>query len=144
MKKALITIGGLVILTAMLYAAVSINVFTDKSFATSEAAVVDTSSTVSVYYYNHLNLLTSVTGTDSVKIKIYVDGQYDGKWDNSILTDSLIIANGSGDYSKSTELRGLTAGIGGYEAIRIRNAITSGAADDSSSALSYSQNIIGR
>ena len=142
MKKALITVGTLAIVASFAYAAMVTNIFNAKVFTTSESAGKDTSSTYTLNYYDNVNLVTTATGTDSIKIWIDVDGYANGKWELGVIKDTLSKLGTTGSHANTTELRGVSVGLGGYEAFRVRNAITSYA--DSSSALSYSQWIVAR
>jgi hypothetical protein len=142
MKKILIILG--ILLASVSLLAVSsgiVYVYNSKSFTTSEAAGHDTSSTIDISTYDKLYLVTSVSGTDSVKLKYYVDGLGShSKWDLNIYNDSLIVDNGSGDYSHAKTLfDNVSDNVKGFRSIRVRCDVSSGAADDSSSALIYTQ-----
>lgn len=145
MKKIILTTITLMGLATIMYAAFAVWVFNGETFTTSADAAADTSALINLKGFETIELVTSVTGTDSVKIKTYVDGYFNGKYALSLYHDSLIIDNGTGNYTEGYQLRGYGTNIlDGYERIRIRNYVSSGGADDSSSALSYSQQIIGR
>src|SRR5512133_961951 len=138
MKKIIWIIPALIITSVIAYAAYATWVFNAQTFTISETGTEDTSSLINLKNWEDIELTLSVTGSDSVKLKTYVDGYFNGKYDLSVYNDSLIIDNGTGDYTEGYTLRGYgTNNIKGYEQIRVRVAVSSGAVDDSSSALSY-------
>lgn len=144
--KKLITIGAIALVTTFTaWALWSTWVFNGQTFTTSETGGQDTSGLINVKGYEIIELTASVTGSDSVKLVTYVDGYFNGKYDLNVYNDSLIIDNGTGDYTEGYLLRGYgTNNIKGYEVLRFRVAVSSGAADDSSSALSYSLRVTGK
>jgi hypothetical protein len=145
MKKVILTTGVLITASILMYAAMATWVFNTKSFAIEEAAAADTSSLIDLRNYEIVELTTSVTGIDSVKLKVYVDGYWNGKYDLNVYNDSLIIDNGTGDYTEGYLLRGYGVNnIKGYELIRVRVNVSSGQVDDSSSAMSYSMRVTGK
>ncbi len=145
MKKVILTTGVLITASILMYAAMATWVFNTKVYTTSEAAGHDTSALVDLRNYEMVELTTSVTGSDSVKLKVYVDGYWNGKYDLNVYNDSLIIDNGTGDYTEGYLLRGYgTNNIKGYELIRVRVNVSSGQVDDSSSAMSYSMRVTGK
>jgi hypothetical protein len=129
--------------TFAIYASMNKTIFKTKSFPNGSTRT-DTSATIPLNNYENIELQTALYGTDSCKIKIYVDGYYDGKWVN-LTSDSLIADNATTTLGRGTLLRGWgTNAIKGVESIRVRNTLQAGGSDDSSSATYYNQYILGR
>lgn len=145
MKKSILITIALVALSVVAWAYYAVWVFNGESYTIEAAAAADTSALINLKGYETIELIASVTGSDSVKIKTYVDGYFNGKYALSLYHDSLIVDNGTGNYTEGYQLRGYgTNVLDGYEKIRIRAYVSSGQVDDSVSALSYSMQIIGR
>lgn len=143
MKKYLIP-TVLVLSTIAIMAYGTITVYNTKTFPNSSTRS-DTSSIIDLKGAEIVEIQTSVTGTDSIKISYKVDGYIAGKWVPNVYTDSLILDNSATTPGRGQLLRGYgTNNIKGCERIRVRNVLQAGGSDDSSSATSYSQYIIYR
>jgi len=139
MKKFIVI--GLILIVGIVSARMIVTVWNTKTFPKSTART-DTSATIDLKGHEFVELQTSTTGTDSIKLIYYIDSYMNGKWDEAVKQDSLIIDNGEGDYAKGLLIRGYgTNHIPGAERIRIRTTLQV-AADDSTSAQSYSQYLI--
>ena len=144
MKRfSLITIIA-VLTFGIIYAGSIVTVWKAKTFPVSTSRT-DTSSAIDLKGNEFVELQVSTTGTDSIKLIYYIDSYMNGKYDLAVKQDSLIIDNASGDYAKGLMLRGYgTNLIPGTERIRIRTTVQCGAADDSSSATSYTEYLLMR
>jgi hypothetical protein len=143
MKKLWMVIPALFVVSVIAYA-LSIWALNTETYVIS-ATTIDTSGLLNLRGIENAELVVSVTGSDSVKVKTYVDGYWNGKYDLNVYNDSLIVDNGTGDYTEGYLLRGYGVNnIKGYELIRVRCEVTAGAVDDSSSILRYSAAVIGR
>lgn len=143
MKNTLFYIVGLIIAIGVIYAYSTVTVFSSKAMSNSLTGRNDTSSVIDLKGEEIVELSQSITGTDSAKIQIKVDAYIAGKWYPSYFTDSLILDNSAVNPCKGVLLRGYgTNNIKGVEKLRIHNIVYTGASDDSSSAMSYSQYIL--
>jgi hypothetical protein len=143
--RKIFLILGVIMASALVYAAISKWVFNGESVTTSAAATLDTSDVITLSNSEAVELVTTMIGTDSFKIITYVDGYFKGQWVNALAQDSLINANGANYNTKGLQLRGYgTNVLDGYESIRVRNSTSTGGADDSTAPLKYYQMVIGR
>lgn len=144
MKKKII-IGSLALFAtvALIAAGYTQTLQSNKVFTTSDTRT-DTTSTVSLLGYTNAELAYMVTGCDSMRTDIYVDGLIGTKW-ILLASDSLKITSSGSDHARGVLLRGYgTNKIPGIEQIRVRIKKQSGAADDSVSALKYNLYLIER
>lgn len=129
--------------------------FTGKAFAKATSRS-DTSSTIAVGGYPVITIQTTTQGTDSAAISVHVDGLINGLWSNDVLAASAVtLGRPAGSTLAGSAHTGQVAnftlrdqgriadGIQNCSQLRIRNVLTSGAGD-STSATSYSQNIVMR
>lgn len=131
------------------------NTFSGQGFwkATSRS---DTSANITVGAYPVISIQTTTTGTDSANISVHVDTRINNLWSNDVLVASAVtLGRPAGSTLAGSAHTGQVADfllrdngriadlLKNGSIIRVRNVLTSGAAD-STAATTYTQNVVMR
>lgn len=144
MKKNLFIFLGVLAAVGVMYAASGlwITIQASKTFTTT-ASITDTSSDIPLKFYPVVELQHQVYGTDSVQFRFAIDGKVGTVYNEGIYYDTLTISESTTKRGRGIQLRGWgTNNIKGYEVIRIRTTHGAVGADDSLSALYYTQKLL--
>lgn len=144
MKKTLLSLLLIVFITSIAYAGTLVKVWEAKAINTTTNTTY-TSGVFSVGDYEDISYMINTVGTDSCKITVVVEAEVGGSWQTR-KTDILKYGDAtSGLKWLSVRLRNTDLdSLSGVDRIRFKATVVPFAAADSTSATSYSLNLLAR